>query len=224
MTERHDHRAELDETLAGDVRDVFAKPRAPDEFTRRLHDAVDAGFLEPVPRRRRWPLILAAAAAACVALALAPRLWRSAPDPDPSGLQMRSADGIPLAVEMSVLAVSAEGAVTDWVHAGDEVTADAWLRFRLQAPPGVHLSLVRSADEGDMDVFYRWPQEGEDASRVSRDGDVWYSLSSLQGEQTFVCVASDKPLDEHSLTGALGGETVGGARIRIERLPLRVMP
>ena len=223
MTTHRDTHAGLDERLAGDVRAVFDEPRAPAEFSDRLHDAVDAGFLDPHPRHRRWPVVLTVAAAACVALVFAPRLWPTTPEPTPGDLQMRSADGIPLAVEMSVLAVSDEGAVTDWVHAGDEVTADAWLRFRLQAPPGVHLSLVRSTDNGTVDIFYRWPQEGDDASRVSRDGDVWYSLADLQGDQTFVCIASDQPLDDRLLTGALAGEAAGEARFRVDRLPLRVI-
>lgn len=221
MTHHRTPQAELDETIAEDVRAVFDEPRSPTGFSDRLHDAVDAGFLDPSPRRRLWPIAVTAAVAAGIALALAPRLWRT--EPSPADLQMRSTDGIPLAVEMSVLAVSDEGAVTEWVHAGDEVAADAWLRFRLQAPPGVHLSLIHVTGTGALDIVYQWPVEGDDVSRVSRDGDVWYPLADLRGEQTFVCITSDQPLDERLLARAMEGEAAGEARVRVDRLPLRVI-
>jgi hypothetical protein len=214
---------ERDDALLADVREVMDRPRAPDAFHRRLHEAVDAGFLDPPRRRRRWPVVLAvaAAAAAVVAAVLVPRLLATRDaSSDPDALRMRSADGVPLAVEMSVLAVAEEGSSSAWVHAGDAVASGTWLRFRVEAPPGVHLALVRLGD--DVEVFYRWPLEGGTEARVARDGDVWYSVEGVAGEQTFVCVATDRSLDqEQAAHVALGGE-LAGERTRVLRLPVVV--
>lgn len=212
-----------DDALLADARDVMDGPRAPDDFHRRLHEAVDAGFLDPPRRRRRWPLVLAIAvpvAAALVAVLLPRLLATRDAQPRPDALQMRSADGIPLAVEMSVLAVVEEGATSSWVHTGDTLAAATWLRFRVEAPPGVHLALARLGE--DVEIFYRWPQEGGTGARVARDGDVWYSLEGSAGEQTFVCVAADRALDEEQiLLVAAGGELVE-ERTRVHRLPVVV--
>lgn len=221
MSTEHDR----DDALLADVREVMDRPHAPDDFHRRLHEAVDAGFLDPPLRRRRWPLALgiAAAVAAAVLLILLPRL-RVADDArlPPEALQMRAADGIPLAVEMSVLAVVEEGASSSWVHAGDTLAEGTWLRFRVESPPGVHLALARLGE--DLEIFYRWPQEGGTGARVARDGDVWYALEGVTGEQTFVCVATDQPLGDEQVRSVASDREPADERTRVVRLPLVVVP
>ncbi len=215
---------ERDDALLADVREVMDRPRAPDDFHRRLHEAVDAGFLDPPRRRRRWPVALAVAmsAAAVLAAVVMPRLLATRDaGPDTEALQMRSADGVPLAVEMSVLAVAEEGSSSAWVHAGDAVAPGTWLRFRVEAPPGVHLALARLGEE--VEIFYRWPQEGGTEARVARDGDVWYSVEGLVGEQTFACVAADRSMDEGQVALAAHGGELAGERVRVLRLPVVVV-
>lgn len=215
-----------DETLLDDVREVMQRPAAPAAFHRRLHEAVDAGFLDPPSTRRRWPiaLALAAAAAAAVGVVVVPRILAEPGTPaEPAALQIRSADGVPLAMEMSALAVVEEDAASSWVHAGDEIPARAWLRFRVEAPPGVHLVLARVGEDSEIEVFYRWPQEGGTHARVARDGDVWYSLDGRSGEQTFVCVASDGPLSSAQVASVARDGEVQDLRARLERLPVVVV-
>lgn len=211
-----------DDALLDDLCEVMDGPRAPADFHRRLHEAVDAGFLDPPRHQRRWPLAVAVSAAAVLAAVVMPRLLATHTAPtEPAALQMRSADGVPLAVEMSVLAVVEEGASSSWVHAGDTLTAGTWLRFRVEAPPGVHVALARLGE--DVEVFYRWPQEGGTGVRVARDGDVWYSTEGNVGEQTFACVATDRTLGEDEVALVVrGGELVDG-RTRVQRLPVLVV-
>lgn len=222
MSDRRDR----DDALLDDVRQVMGEPRAPQDFHRRLHEAVDAGFLDPPRARRRWPvvLIVAAAVAAALAAVVAPRLLaRRAPAEEPEALQMRSGEGAPLAVDMSVLAVAGDAETSTWVHAGDEIEAGTWLRFRVEAPPGIHLALARTGADGDTEVFYRWPEDGGSTTRVARDGDIWYSVEERAGEQTFVCLASDSTLDDTQVAAAAGGADIVGVRIKRENLPVVVM-
>ncbi len=219
-------RRERDDALLDDVRQVMNEPRAPQDFQRRLHEAVDAGFLDPPARRSRWPVAVAVAvaAAAVVAAVLAPRLLAPGdPAPEPEALQMRSGEGAPLAVDMSVLAVAGDAETSSWVHAGDEVQAGTWLRFHLEAPPGIHLVLARSGPDGDTEVFYRWPEEGGSTTRVARDGDIWYSVEERAGEQTFVCLASDAALDDDQVAAVAAGGEIEGVRVKRENLPVVVM-
>ena len=213
-----------DEALLADVRDVMSEPRAPDSFHERLHDAVDAGFLDPPRSKRVWPIGLAVgvAAAAVLFVAVSPRFFTPS-TVDVDTLQVRSADGIPLAVEMSVLTVAGEGDSSSWVHAGDSILATNWLRFRLEAPPGVFLILARSDPSGEVEVFYRWPQEGETVARVARDGDIWYSLEGRSAEQTFLCLAADRGLDDSDVGRVVGKELISDTRVKVERLPVVVM-
>lgn len=211
------------EELMEDLRAGLRMPRAPAEFTHRLHEAIDAGFLDPPVRRARWPYAVigvALAAAASVALVL----WTRPPDTpatDPATWQMRGAD-VPLAVEMGILAVSSDGESTSWIHAGDSVAQDAWLRFQLVSPPAVYLALYRADEGGRIDLFYRWPEDVETGDRVSRDGDVWYSLDGATGEQTFVCVASDQGLTDSQVVAAADGTLSGETRVQVKSIAIRV--
>ena len=212
-----------DGELLEDLQAGLRMPTAPPEFTHRMHEAIDAGFLDPPARRSRWPWAVAGvalAAAASVALVL----WTRPPEvpaSDPATWQMRGTE-VPLAVEMGILAVSADGESTSWIHAGDTVAPDAWLRFQLVSPPAVYLALYRTDGRGEPDLFYRWPEDVEAGDRVSRDGDVWYSLEGATGEQTFVCVASDRRLSDAQVVAAFDGTLSGDTRFQVKSIAIRV--
>ncbi len=211
---------ERDEQLLDDLRSGLRMPSPPAGFERRMHEAIDAGFLDPPRRRARWPLA-AAGAALAVAASVALALWLRPPPPDPSGWQARGGE-VPLAVEMRLLSVSADGESTTWVQPGDTVASDRWLRFQLQSPPGVHLALARQAPDGGLDLFYRWPEDDPGADRVSRDGDVWYSVEGISGNQTFGCVASDRRLPPDRIAAALRGDAGDDARLEVESIAVRI--
>lgn len=216
-------RPDDNEELLEDLQAGLRMPRTPAEFTHRMHEAIDAGFLDPPARRPRWPYAVAGvtlAAAASVVLVL----WTRPPDTpasDPATWQMRGAD-VPLAVEMGILAVSSDGESTSWIHAGDTVAQDSWLRFQLVSPPAVYLALYRSDTQGPFDLFYRWPEDVKTGERVSRDGDVWYSLEGATGEQTFVCVASDQRLSDAQVAAAFDGTAPGEIRVQVKSVAIRV--
>jgi hypothetical protein len=209
-----------DEQLLDDLQAGLRTPTPPASLERRMHEAIDAGFLDPPARRRRWPLVAAAAAFAAAA-SVAAVLWLRPPAPDPTAWQPRGAD-MPLAVEMRVLSVSADGESTTWVRPGDTIDENSWLRFQLQTPPGVHLALARRGPDGELDLFYRWPDSTPAADRVSRDGDVWYSVEGIDGEHTFGCVASDRRLPDDQVAVALTGGTGDEDRLEVENIAVRI--
>lgn len=209
-----------DDELVDDLQAGLRMPSPPAGFERRLHEAIDAGFLDPPIRRRRWPLVVAVAGFAAAA-SVAAVLWLRPPPPDPTTWQPRGAD-VPLAVEMRVLSVSADGESTTWVRPGDTIDEDGWLRFQLQAPPGVHLALARRGPDGDLDLFYRWPDATPAADRVSRDGDVWYSVEGIDGEHTFGCVASDRRLPDERVAAAMAGAAGDEDRLEVENIAVRI--
>ncbi len=218
-----DGRPEGDDVLLDDLRAGLRMPRAPAGFERRMHEAIDAGFLDPPVRRRRWPIVVAAAALAAAACVTAV-LWLRPPPPaasDPSTWQMRGT-GAPLAVEMSVMAVSADGESTRWLHPGDPVDGDAWLRFQVQSPPGVFLALTRRGADGSTELFYRWPEDDQTVDRVSRDGDVWYAIEGSAGDQTFTCVASETRLTRGRIAAALDGTLGDDVRVQLKSIAIQV--